>query len=442
MITRGCIWVERDVIDERKITAIYDRQIWSGRSFTGTDYRVDGSVTCIHIFICIFPGKYFILAWPRIVNLFLFQNTLTECVKALRREPEIFKCEIPGSGKENNLKNAGHSAVLTVSLNVRSVSRQSGCRREEERSALPVQNVKQNLLKKADKGERPCVWLYQYQSKRADGRRQKAYQAYYCGLCRQLKSNCGTKGQMLLAYDMTFLIVLLTGLYELPNEKTKFTCALHPTQKRIAWINDATKYAADMNLILAYHNLIDDWNDDRSYTKKAFAKMLDKDYTRIMSKYPRQVGAIEEYMKKTGDVEKHQETNLDLVAGLTGEMVAEVFCWKEDEWAEELRTMGFYMGKFIYLMDAYEDYDRDKKKNCYNPLTFVQEEQAQDLDTWCRLLLTSMMSECAKSFERLPILLHADILRNILYSGVWSKYEYLQIKNAGLRKSKEKEHKQ
>ena len=53
-----------------------------------------------HIFICIFPGKYFILAWPRIVNLFLFQNTLTECVKALRREPEIFKCEIPGSGKE------------------------------------------------------------------------------------------------------------------------------------------------------------------------------------------------------------------------------------------------------------------------------------------------------------------------------------------------------
>ena len=143
---------------------------------------------------------------------------------------------------------------------------------------------------------------------------KKAYQAYYCGLCRQLKSNCGTKGQMLLAYDMTFLIVLLTGLYELPNEKTKFTCALHPTQKRIAWINDATKYAADMNLILAYHNLIDDWNDDRSYTRKAFAKMLDKDYTRIMSKYPRQVGAIEEYMKKTGDVEKHQETNLDLVA--------------------------------------------------------------------------------------------------------------------------------
>ena len=46
----------------------------------------------------------------------------------------------------------------------------------------------------------------------------------------------------------------------------------------------------------------------------------------------------------------------------------------------------------------------------------------------CRLMMTSMISECAKSFERLPILLHADILRNILYSGVWSKYEYIQLK--------------
>jgi len=271
---------------------------------------------------------------------------------------------------------------------------------------------------------------------------KKAYQAYYCGLCRQLKSNCGTKGQMMLAYDMTFLIVLLTGLYELPNEKTKFTCALHPTQKRIAWINDATKYAADMNLILAYHNLIDDWNDDRSYTKKAFAKMLDKDYTRIVSKYPRQVRALEEFMRKTAEAEKNKETNLDLVAGLTGEMLGEIMCWREDEWQEEMRTLGFYMGKFIYLMDAYEDYEADQKKNCYNPLVYMEKENDQEFDTFCKLLLTSMMSECAKSFERLPILLHADILRNILYSGVWSRYEYLQLRKKKLEEKKTKRKKE
>lgn len=262
-----------------------------------------------------------------------------------------------------------------------------------------------------------------------------AYQAYYCGLCRRLKSNCGTKGQMLLNYDMTFLVVLLTGLYELPNESSEITCAIHPTKRRTVWTNEVTDYAADMNLILAYHNLLDDWKDDKAYPKMAFAKMLDKDYTRIMQKYPRQVAAVEEYMRRTAEVERQNETNLDIVAGLTGEMLGEVFCWRQDEWAEELRTLGFYMGKFIYIMDAYEDYDADVQKGEYNPLVYMVKEKAEDMDTLVRLLLTSMMSECAKSFERLPILLHADILRNVLYSGVWSKYEFLQLKK---RKAEEK----
>ena len=271
---------------------------------------------------------------------------------------------------------------------------------------------------------------------------KKIYQAYYCGLCQKLKTNCGTKGQMLLSYDLTFLIVLLTGLYELENTETEFTCPLHPAKKRTAYINEATEYAADMNLILAYQNLLDDWKDEKSYTKKAFVKILDKDYTRIVSKYPRQVRALEEFMRKTAEAEKNKETNLDLVAGLTGEMLGEIMCWREDEWQEEMRTLGFYMGKFIYLMDAYEDYEADQKKNCYNPLVYMEKENDQEFDTFCKLLLTSMMSECAKSFERLPILLHADILRNILYSGVWSRYEYLQLRKKKLEEKKTKRKKE
>ncbi|WP_278456785.1 DUF5685 family protein [Roseburia inulinivorans] len=271
---------------------------------------------------------------------------------------------------------------------------------------------------------------------------KKIYQAYYCGLCQKLKTNCGTKGQMLLSYDLTFLIVLLTGLYELENTETEFTCPLHPMKKRTAYINEATEYAADMNLILAYQNLLDDWKDEKSYTKKAFVKILDKDYTRIVSKYPRQVRALEEFMRKTAEAEKNKETNLDLVAGLTGEMLGEIMCWREDEWQEEMRTLGFYMGKFIYLMDAYEDYEADQKKNCYNPLVYMEKENDQEFDTFCKLLLTSMMSECAKSFERLPILLHADILRNILYSGVWSRYEYLQLRKKKLEEKKTKRKKE
>lgn len=263
---------------------------------------------------------------------------------------------------------------------------------------------------------------------------KKAYQAYYCGLCRKLRMDCGVKGQMLLNYDMTFLVVLLTGLYEPENEVSQFHCAMHPTKKQTAWTNSVTDYASDMNVLLGYYNLLDDWNDDKSFTKKTYADMLKKDYERIAAKYPRQMQAAELYMQQIAEYEKSQEPNIDVVAGITGEMLGEIFAWKEDEWYEELKTLGFYMGKFIYLMDAYEDMEKDKKSNSYNPLLHLKAEHEGDFETLCRLMLTSMMSECAKSFERLPILQHADILRNVLYSGVWSKYEYIQLKKKKRKK--------
>lgn len=257
---------------------------------------------------------------------------------------------------------------------------------------------------------------------------QKIYQAYYCGLCQRLHSNCGMKGQMLLSYDMTFVVVLLTGLYELENQEKLFTCGMHPTKKQTAYENAISDYCSAVNVMLAYHNLIDDWKDEKNYPKKTLAGMIRKDYERFAAEYPRQVKAIEEYMRELAKYEAAGENNIDLVAGLTGEMLGELMAWKEDEWYQELKTLGFYMGKFIYLMDAYEDIDKDEKKNHYNPLRNLRKENEKDFETLCKLMMTSMMAECAKSFERLPILQHADILRNILYSGVWTKYEYIQLK--------------
>lgn len=257
---------------------------------------------------------------------------------------------------------------------------------------------------------------------------QKIYQSYYCGLCQRLHNNCGMKGQMLLSYDMTFVVVLLTGLYELENKETQFTCPMHPTKKQTAFENEVSDYCSAVNVMLAYHNLVDDWKDDKNYGKMTLASMIRKDYEHFAELYPRQVKAIEEYMEKLSVYEKKGEENIDIVAGITGDMLGELMAWKEDEWYQELKTLGYYMGKFIYMMDAYEDVDKDEKKNRYNPLRHLKKQNEKDFETLSRLMMTSMMAECAKSFERLPILQHADILRNILYSGVWSKYEYLQLK--------------
>ena len=209
---------------------------------------------------------------------------------------------------------------------------------------------------------------------------------------------------------------------------------LHPIKKRQARSNEIQQYAAQMNVLLAYYNLVDDWKDEKSYTKKTIASMFEKDYKRVAAQYPRQVKAVEDYIAKLFAYEESKETNIDLVAGLTGEMLGEIFAWKQDEWYDELKTLGFYLGKFIYLMDAYEDLKKDEKNDSYNPLRYLEINDEQEFEVLCRLMMTSMLSECAKSFERLPILLHADILRNIIYSGIWSKYEYIQLKKKNRKK--------
>ena len=123
------------------------------------------------------------------------------------------------------------------------------------------------------------------------------------------------------------------------------------------------------------------------------------------------------------------EKNLDEVSGVFGKLCGDIFAKEDDIWYHDLWNMGFYLGKFVYLMDAYEDLEKDEQRGLYNPfLSWKEDNKGTDLDTFVRLILTSMLAECAKSFERLPIINYADILRNILYSGVWTRFEVNQLK--------------
>ena len=90
------------------------------------------------------------------------------------------------------------------------------------------------------------------------------YKAYYCGLCRILKEKYGVLGQMTLTYDMTFLVILLTSLYECETEMEEQRCMMHPVKKQKMLWNEITEYAADMNIVLPYHHFVDDWRDEKS----------------------------------------------------------------------------------------------------------------------------------------------------------------------------------
>lgn len=252
------------------------------------------------------------------------------------------------------------------------------------------------------------------------------YRGYYCGVCHSLQKRHGRRGQVTLSYDMTFLSILLNALYEEPLQESWKRCAAHPLKKHLVLKNAISDYAADMNVLLTYYSLLDHWQDDKKLSAWFGAKLLERKKKKLALQYPRQSQAVATYIENLTDCERKNRMELDLAAGLTGTMLGEVFVYREDAWQEELRQMGFYLGKFIYLMDAYEDAEQDVKKGRYNPWKPYMDRE--DYEDTVQETLTMMMSQCARAFERLPIVSETEMLRNILYSGVWVKYDRITRK--------------
>lgn len=263
----------------------------------------------------------------------------------------------------------------------------------------------------------------------------EAYRGYYCGLCRNLQKRYGRIGQMLLNYDMTFLVILLDGLYEPKEQEELHRCIPHPVHSHRQIQSEITDYAADMNVLLSYQKAVDDWKDERSGPGRILATALRGGYEKMKGTYKRQAETLEESIRLLSEAEKAESEDLDYVAGLSGKFLGEIFVWREDIWQEDLRTLGFFLGKFIYLMDAFEDMEKDRKKGNYNIFLIRQRKMPETFDKDTEGILVDMMTQCARAFERLPILHRSEILRNILYSGVWSRYRAILEKRKKNEKS-------
>ena len=261
------------------------------------------------------------------------------------------------------------------------------------------------------------------------------YRSFYCGLCRELKDRYGISGQISLTYDMTFVVILLSALYEPPTRKGTTRCIIHPVRKQPVRRNAVTGYAADMNVLLTYHKCRDDWEDEKKAMALGYSKVLQGKVRKLDKKYPEKSRRIQELLKELSEMEKAGEQDIDKMSGCFGRIMEEIFAWKQDVWENSLRRMGFFLGKFIYLLDAYDDVEEDIKNKNYNP--FSEQSIMKGFDEQVRQILIMMMSQTCREFEKLPIIKYTDILRNILYSGVWVRFEavHKQRKESGEKKN-------
>ena len=249
------------------------------------------------------------------------------------------------------------------------------------------------------------------------------YHAVYCGICRAIRKEDGQLCRMALSYDMAFLALLLMSLYE-PEETTgRGRCIAHPGKRRPWTDNEYIRYAARMNVALACFKARDDWEDEEKTSAKLLAKVFGRNEAAIEAEFPRQCTAIRDCIRALSALEKAHCPNPDEPAGCFGQLMAELLAVQEDRWAEDLRQMGFYLGRFIYLADAAIDYRRDVKKGSYNP--FAAMGCGEDFELWEQYLVLAM-ARCTESYERLPLVEDKGILDNILYSGIWLNYRRMQ----------------
>ena len=259
------------------------------------------------------------------------------------------------------------------------------------------------------------------------------YQAYYCGLCQTLGQRYGLPGRMALSYDMAFTAMLLTALYEPETRFGSGRCPPHPLKARPRAQNEFLEYAADMTILLAYYNFQDDWQDDYRQASLRRARQFEPLLPAIRERWPRQFSVIGEQLAALNLLEESGSHDLDALCNAFGTLLGAVFACRQDLWTPVLEGMGRGLGGFIYLMDAYDDLEKDRKKERFNAL---QALAGQLSPARCHELLTQQMGLCAQQFSLLPILRdtpEGKLLYNTIYSGVWSKYALVKKHREGRR---------
>jgi len=248
------------------------------------------------------------------------------------------------------------------------------------------------------------------------------YRGYYCGLCKSLKDNHGEISRLTLNYDITFLVLVLTSLYRPKSSVIEEGCITNPFKKKKKITNEITEYAASMNVLLSYYKLEDNLNDDKGIKDIISYNLYKGKLKSAYNKYPQKAEYIKNELHELNELEKDLNYNIDMVSNKFGNLMGEIFVYKNDEYEEDLRNIGFNIGKYIYILDAYEDLDKDYEKGRYNP--FIEYINNKDeLKERVDKLISISLGILAKSIDNLNLKVNTTIIDNIVYSGIYLRYK-------------------
>ncbi len=242
------------------------------------------------------------------------------------------------------------------------------------------------------------------------------FRAYYCGLCKALGKRHNQLVRLGLSYDLTFLAIAADSLDDNEPVIVKDGCIKHLGSHMICKGNKAIDYAADMSIVLSYYKLLDDIRDDHSL-KAFFARIpYIRPFRRISRKYPDICLNVKNNLAKLSKLEKDKCPSVDMAADPFAMLTACIF----EGYSPKLTNLGYNIGRFIYIADAYKDLEADQKSKSYNPFLYYDTDYLESMDFKNRVMGTFNMtlSAVAGSYGELEIKKNKALMDNIIFLGL------------------------
>lgn len=261
-------------------------------------------------------------------------------------------------------------------------------------------------------------------------REYETYRSVYCGLCRSMGKCTGCLSRMTLSYDFAFLLVFRSAVLGKRPETELRRCFVHPTKKRpMLKHSEESGYVACAAAILTYYKCLDDLSDEKG-RKRLRARSVFGTAKRMRRRALKRIeglaaldASVAAYMKEIAEKERERVPSVDLYAGLSGDLLGEIFAFGlTGTDARVARTVGRHIGKWIYLVDAFDDLADDRASGRFNPyLVACPDGTEESLRETVRVALLSELTEVERATDLLddygcPD--YAGVLRNILYGGM------------------------
>lgn len=249
----------------------------------------------------------------------------------------------------------------------------------------------------------------------------QAYKAVYCGLCVQTGRTFGLLARFTLSYDATFLALVAMGVAGEDPEIKPGRCIFNPLRKEpICQPNDSLSFAADVSALTLYHKLKDDVADS-GFGRRLMARSLLWIFRRVWrdatARRPEIAASMAEQMERQRLLEQQKTPSADEAADPTGQMLAAIFAPLDPDQSRVLERLGYLVGRYVYLADALDDLDKDRKSGSYNP--FLLRPGTEDevrMSGLASLRLT--VGEAGATYQLLNVERFAPILENILTLGM------------------------